>query len=504
METQSLYNAKDPKSIEKYARKLVGHDFKDVLSWNIYAENEEVHEDQEAYYANKARKGGLGNLLEERFFAYKANSDSSADFKEAGVELKVTPYEKKKDGSIRAGERLVLTMIGYDAPIDSDFYSSHLWEKCRLMLLIYYLRNKESESNLYYSIDYVKLFTPPKEDLTIIEQDYKYIVDKIQSGKAHEISEGDTVYLGACTKGKDAKSSTVPQYYGEHILARKRAFCLKNSYMTYVLNNYIKNDVPLKLDSILDSQDKIESVKEKGFEEYIVDTINQYKGTSDEMLCRMFDREYNNNKAQWIELAYRMLGIKSGRAEEFVKANISVKAIRIDEKGKMRESSPLPPFKLKELALEEWEESSLYDYLITTKFLIVVYRKCGDVYVLNGCQLWNMPYKDIDEIVQREWLAIQKVVKDGIQFTKKINKSGPVIGNNFPKKKGSIAIHIRPHTSKRYYRFNNGEILGDGTPADSDELPDGQLMPKQSFWLNNSYILSQLDENLKLGIDPKQ
>ena len=50
-------------------------------------------------YANKLRKGGLGNLLEEVFFGYKANSNQEADFAEAGVELKVTPYEVKKRGN---------------------------------------------------------------------------------------------------------------------------------------------------------------------------------------------------------------------------------------------------------------------------------------------------------------------------------------------------------------------------------------------------------------------
>ena len=36
-----------------------------------------------------------------------------------------------------------------------------------------------------------------------------------------------------------------------------------------------------------------------------------------------------------IDLAYRMLGIRSNQAEEFVKANVVVKAIRIEENGKI-------------------------------------------------------------------------------------------------------------------------------------------------------------------------
>lgn len=33
--------------------------------------------------------------------------------------------------------------------------------------------------------------------------------------------------------------------------------------------------------------------------------------------------------------------------------------------------------------------------------------------------------------------------------------------------------------------------------ADAEQLPDGRWMTKQSFWLNNTYILSQLDDKLK-------
>ena len=66
---------------------------------------------------------------------------------------------------------------------------------------------------MLYQIDYVKLFTPPIDDLKIIEEDYKTIIDKIAEGKAHELSESDTMYLGACTKGATAEKSTVPQYY---------------------------------------------------------------------------------------------------------------------------------------------------------------------------------------------------------------------------------------------------------------------------------------------------
>lgn len=487
MNTNKLFDETDPKSIEAYARKLIGKSFAEVLA--PYAET--VLE-TESSYGNAERKGGLGNLLEELYFGYKANSNSEADFSKAGVELKVTPYEKKKNGDLKAGERLVLGMISYENPIESDFYASHLWKKCKLLLLIYYWRNKELASNLLYRIDYAKLFTPPPEDLEIIINDYKIIAEKIQSGKAHELSEGDTMYLGACTKGATAAKSLVPQYYNPEVLAKKRAFCYKNSYMTAVLNNYIVADKET-YESIVKNP---EELKKTTFQQLIEEKINQYIGKSDKELCQLFNRKYDNNKAQWIDLAYRMLGIRSNKAEEFVKANIVVKAVRLEENGKMRENSSLPVIDFKKLVQEEWEDSDLFQYFDETKFFFVVYKKDGDVYRLKGCQLWNMPYVDLNETVCAGWRLVQKIVAEGIQFEVKKIKNGVQVRNNLPPISANPIIHVRPHSQKSYHQFENGEIIGDNI-KNASQLPDGRWMTKQSFWLNNSYILSQLDDSLK-------
>lgn len=490
MKSKETYDKTEPRSIEQYAQKLIGHTFTEVKSWNLSSESKDNH----SSYANRARKGGLGNFIEEQFFCYKANSDSVADFSEAGVELKVTPYEKKKNGKLSAGERLVLTMISYEQKVEPDFKKSHLWLKCRLILLIYYLRDRSIDSNMDFRIDYAKLFTPPDKDLDIIMQDYKTIIEKVAAGKADELSESDTNYLGACTKGANALKSTVPQaYYAPDAPARKRAFCFKTSYMTYVLNTYV---VPGKdtYESIIKDPKELDT---SSLEEFVTKKINNYAGKTDEQLCAMLDREYNNNKAQWSELAFRMLGIKSNKAEEFAKAQIVVKAIRLEENGTMRENSPLPALSFEQLVSEEWEDSELFRYFDETRFLFVVYRKKGDQYVLKGSQIWNMPYDDLNAVVFKGWNQIRNIVKEGVVLTKVEQKNGTVITNNFPKKTDNPIIHIRPHTQQTYYVFEDGTVFGKGRLSDSDELPDGRRMTKQSFWLNNTYIVSQLDDELK-------
>lgn len=464
------YDESDPKSIERYAQKLIGHTFNDIISWKLpHAVHEENMED--LYEARtKADKGVLGKIIEQNFFGYKANSNPMPDFPKAGVELKVSPYEIKKNGKLSVGERLVLSMITYNQAVEPDFMSSHIWAKCKLMLLIYYLRNKALENNLDFHVDYAKLFSPPKEDLKIIIQDYKTIIDKIASGKANELSEADTLYLGACTKGASAEKSTVPQlFYAPDVKARRRAFCFKTSYMTYVLNNYIANEDY--------SFEAIEAPDNIPFEDYVTEEIGKYRGRTQEELAARFDISLSPKpKNLGSIIAFRILGVKSNNAEQFVKANIAVKTIRISKTGRIPEHMSFQPIKFKEFAEEEWEDSTFKEYLEQTRFLFVVYKEdCDGKYHLQGCQFWRIPNKDLEGNVKEVWMEAQKVVRSGVI----VRSDGT---NNFPKQANNPVSHVRPKARNA---------------ADTDELPNGQKYTKQCFWLNSGYILSQLDERLK-------
>lgn len=481
------YDERDSVSIEKHGKKLIGKTFKDVEEESL---GSRVGQNSKNFGNNK-RKGGLGNLIEELYFGIKANSDQKPDFKEVGVELKVTPFINK-NGKITAKERLVLTMISFDTTVEDNFYHSHVWAKCQSMLLIFYCHDDKIEK-LYFEIKFVALFSPPDKDQIIIINDYKKIINKIKNGQAHELHEGDTMYLGACTKGATAEKSTVNQFYPPHTPARKRAFAFKQSYMTIILNKYI---IPQNQQYEVIVKDCNE-LKTKSLEEYICGKINTYRGKSDKELCEIFNRKYNNNKAQWIDLAFRMLGLKSSKAEELAKANITVKAIRLEENGAMRENSSLPTIKFKELVKEKWESSTLYKYFDETKFLLVVYKKINGRYRLTGAQIWNMPDQDIHK-VKKEWLEIRDKIKEGVELTPCYKKDVIThVNNNLPKEGSNEVIHIRPHANKSYYLFQDGKYHGSGKISDSDELPDGRRMTIQSFWLNKTYLLSQIDSKLK-------
>ena len=104
------YDEFDPVSIEEYARKLIGKTFLEVCEEDIGKQSIIKEEgNYKADHENKKRKGGLGELIEERYFHYHSNNDARPDFDKAGVELKVTPYKKNKNGSISAKKFSLMT-----------------------------------------------------------------------------------------------------------------------------------------------------------------------------------------------------------------------------------------------------------------------------------------------------------------------------------------------------------------------------------------------------------
>ena len=465
---QREYNLSDKYSIEEYAQKMVGKTFRDIC-FNDGDNDSSLQPNYNESHENRNRKGGLGQLIEERFFHYQANSESRPDFEEAGVELKTTPYRINQNRTLAAKERLVLNMIDYNAVIsEEDFFESHFWYKNEWILLVYYLWMEEIENRLDYRIDYVRLFTPNESDLNIIKNDYHKIIEKIQQGKAHELSESDTMYLAACTKSADSRKRT--EQPCSAIPAKPRAFSYKSSYMSYVLNNYIIGGRPL-FESII----KNDVVND--FEEYVIGKINKYRGKTFKELCAIFDIKLEGKpKALGSMLAFRMLGISGNNAEEFVKANIQVKTIRINKKGTINESMSFPTFNFQTLVNEEWEDSDFYNLLSSTKFLFVVYQEEDNgQFHLDHAQFWNIPNDVLDNEVRPVWEKTKYVLT---HLPSKLKENGHYVGI-FPKQAENRICHVRPHARDS---------------RDTMTLPDGRVYPKQCFWLNRSYILSIVNE----------
>jgi len=469
MEPKLPYDKTSPKSILSYAQNLQDKSLVDVLGPEIV----------QTYKG----KGKLGQLLEELYFQYKPNSNSEPDFKEARVELKTSPIKKISKGFV-SKERLVFNIINYLEEHKEQFRTSSFWKKNHLLLLMFYLYEQET-IDLKYVFKIIRLWQFPATDLKIIKDDWEAIIKKIRDGKAHEISEGDTLYLGACTKGAD-HNSLRPQPFSDE-RAMQRAFSLKSKYLNYIIEKSL-----LKEELVIDYEeyDKIlgENIVSEpssylrvnfGDAEPVVKTIYDYKRgeTFEELINRKFAPYFGlseveifdklaiadtHSKSKFFllsrEIIKAILGVTKNKIEEFEKADIEMKTIRLEAKGSLKESMSFAQIKFKEIIHEEWENSYWYSTL-TKRFFFVVFQKDHDCYILKRVLFWTMPPGDL------------KIAKDFWLDTKAKIESDDY--NHFIKISDNRICHVRPKGA------NSKDVM---------ETPTGRLEKKKCYWLNSSYI----------------
>jgi DNA mismatch repair protein MutH len=352
---------------------------------------------------------------------------------------------------------------------DKTFRTSAFWHKCNTMLLMSYEHFADRPKG-DFTIDAAVLFSFPDEDLVIIEHDWEMIMQKVRSGKAHELSEGDTLYLAACTKG--ANASSVRQQPFSDIPAKQRAYSLKASYMTQILNKYIFGTAEspriIKDASIL---------RTRTFEEYVVEKISPFYGMTQQQLKIRFGVDSDSKSLNELLLA-RMLGVRGhiAHTEEFQKAGIVPKTIRVQHNGTIKESMSFPTFDFIKLSKEgSWESSELYNYLAPTKFLFIIFQeqRTGE-YVFDRVMFWNIPNDDLEE-VRKVWERTVRTIREGVRLV----RTARGVTNDLPKQTENPVAHVRPH----------GRDAADKLP-----LPDGRMMTKQCFWLNNTYIKAQISK----------
>lgn len=425
-------------------------------------------------------KGRYGNYIEEYFYGYKQNSNSGADFEKIGVELKVTPYKVNKNQTVAAKERLVLTMVNYDNYRENesdDFYKSHLWQKCEKILLLFYDGLSSGGDINKQKIAKVFLYEWFDEDLPQILADYKKIVEKIKQGKAHELSESDGMYLSTCTKGAGHGKNMRQQPFSE-TLAKQRAWTLKSSYMSYLIKNRIFNQA--------ETESIVAAATKKPFTQFIEEQVLAHKGQSIEQLLAKYG--VNPKAKHKLNLLVKeMLGIHSDpeQTQEFLKANMNLRVIRVRANGMPKEDSPFKCYEFKELARhDEWETSHVYTEIYSKQYCFIVFKEVAPKeFVLEGVKFWGLPDR-LEAELKRVWQETRRIINNGVKLTE--TKKG--VSTNFPQSKVNHKFYTKLHASNTYYEVEPGRFVGRGSLRDTDELPDGRKITKHSFWFTKKFL----------------
>jgi DNA mismatch repair protein MutH len=385
-------------------------------------------------------------LVETYFFGLKP-STAHLDFPEAGLELKTTGLIKRADGKLQAKERLVITMINYLDIVDEEWSTSVFFNKCKLMLILFYLYQNETSSIHQRFILNPFLYKIERHDLATIKRDWEFIKGKVREGKAHELSEGDTFYLGACRKGTGGLGEKLRQQPSSDLGAKARAFSFKPTYVNSLIDFHLRGSAVLDL-------------SRKSFEDATADRFRPLIGKTVEDLSHEFSyfKTSPNQKGYLRSLSVRILANGGQSVPELEKAGIEMKTIRLTKTGRPRESMSFPGFSFMGILAEKWEESRFFQK-IESKFLFIVFKedKSGEER-LEKVFYWNMPYKDRLEAMRVWEDTKRRVAKDAFDL---------------PKISESPVAHVRPKAK-------------DG--RDTIPTPQGHQRVKQCFWLNSSYL----------------
>jgi DNA mismatch repair protein MutH len=429
-------------------------------------------------------KGNYGQILEKFYFGYEPNSDAEPDFKEAGIELKSSPLKTLNNGEFRSKERLVLNIINYLEVHKEDFETSSFWKKNAHLLLVFYLHDRDLDL-LDYIIKLVDSWQYPNDDLKIIKQDWEFINQKIKDGKAHELSEGDTFYLGACTKGSTALRSFRDQPFNKE-QAKQRAYSLKQGYVNHIIANIAQEETAV-YGKIIERPEILDEVR--SIEEIILERFNPFYGLTPEEIAEKLNLQFNENAKNYFAsitngVLKAILGVEQDKTiEEFEKADIQVKTIRVEQNNRIEQSVSFPAFDFEQIYHESWIDSELKD-LTEKKFLFLFFKNNGTHYVFDKVKFWNMPFLDRNE-VRKVWLKTKEIIQTGnIIKGYKTDKNGKISRlNNFPKKSENKVWHVRPH----------GQNALDTNPLPVMEKDTNAMsFTKQCFWMNWDYLRDEI------------
>lgn len=441
------YDASSIDSIISHARKLSGKSLSQVANLPRHV-------------SDSKNKGKLGDLVEKYWFEiFPSNVSHLPDFAEAGVELKTTGVIQGKSGEFRAKERLVLTKINPVQIRNEEWTSSTFLKKCRLLLILFYLYEKdqpEVEREFVLEPKFLDILNLEPQELTQIIHDWTVIRDKCAAKLAHELSEGDTTYLKACRKGSggDGESQTIQGH--ESPSAKGRAFSFPASFITRQLPSD-SSEITRLVQS--DNQTVEESTKLK---------LEPFLGRKlSEIWNETGFRSSAKNKNSL--LVKNLLTGSNSDPIEFVNAGIVMRTITLSPNGIPTEDMPFPAFDPIELIQEKWENSGLGDDL-ENRYLLVVFQKSqsDDDLILRSAGFWTMPYQDR--------LAARSAWEETIDKFKRGEYS------SLPKLANSPVVFVRTH----------------GKNSDDKILTSrGDYTERRSFWIGKHYLAKVIASGLE-------
>ena len=468
--------------------------------------------------SNSKITGIAGDVIEQSVFGYKRDSKQECDIEIDGVltELKTTGVRVPKSDLAKAQgkvgdaynvflgakEGISITGVTFEPWIQTDFDSSHFWEKSERLLIVFYeYKSYEAVAASEYAefpiVDYC-YNTFSEEERAKLRADWEIVRDYLNvvytenpaPDKRYEKLVGFTHLL----RPKLLLIELVPGFKKKSTGSyQKPRYRLKQTFVDYIVRGHFdksraKSEISLKesFSSFAELDARCHALSAK------------FKGKTFAQLKTALGVEADiSNKSFGAQCILKMFGAKCRRLNQiadFTKAGIIAKTITITPEGERTED-----MKLHRIDFEEWadrdlefQDSAVYSYFCEHSFLCPVFCENDGSdsrqTTFEGFKRFAFDNEFIENEVRRTWedsrtLIHKKRLRWEFVYDKKgkkrKNKSGSYMGApNFPK-------------SADYLVFFRGGADDSRNEAKTEVINGIKMLP-QFFWLKGSFIADKL------------
>lgn len=155
------------------------------------------------------------------------------------------------------------------------------------------------------------------------------------------------------------------------------------------------------------------------------------------------------------------------------KMTLLFKSVQLNPKSKPVQSMSFELVDFNELITSNWSNSFVKNKFSNTVFCFTVFKEIENKIVFIGVKVWKMPIEILNKEVKAFWTLARSIVLKGVELERVKKGSIIVTNNNLPGLRENPVIHMRPKAND-----SNDKI----------ELPDGQMITKQAYWFNASFV----------------
>ena len=480
--------------------------------------------------------GIAGDVIEQSVFGYEKDSDQECDIEIDGVltELKTTGVRIPKSDLknvvgktgdaynvyLGAKEGISITGVTFEPTIQTDFSTSHFWEKSEHLLIVFYeYKSYDVVPAADYAnfpiVDYVynKFNDTERSQL---RNDWELVRDYLQGIYINykDVSERNKKLVGFThvLRPNLLLIELVPGFKEKSTGSyQKPRYRLKKTFIDYIVRGHFDKS---RLETEITLKESFSSFAQLDARCHAISA--RFKGKTFEQLKEVLEVEAEiSDKNYGAQCVLKMFGANCkmlNQISDFTKAGIIAKTITITPSGSRTED-----MKLSHIDFEEWanrdvdfQDSEVYSYFCEHSFLCPIFCERGDCGIrrkseskedfearikresakttFEGFKRFAFDDMFIEDEVKRMWedsrnLIYQNKLKWEYKYdkegNKRKNKSGSYMGSpNFPK-------------SADYQVFFRGGAVDSCDKAKTEEVNGIKMLP-QFFWLKGSYIADKL------------